>query len=301
MQALLDVKKQILDYQLTQVKGIVNPDLDNLTTQIQQKEGAIRAAARGETGDDMLKLEQELKTLLDARVKLLKDTLQPDQTLSSLYQQEDQQQQNLNTWKRDILNDVGDGVVSFYFDGYEQALSAKKLDLINADLLSAVLKGSGGAGADSDTAAEKPLFRLIDPAHFYAAFLTDAASPFRLTPGETYTVVFSGYSDLPYTGTAVSAAVSGKQVVNILEFKQPINDLMGVRVVEASVMKDATGLYAPLDAIEMKDGKPGIRKVAGKDTVWVGVEVLAADKKGAIIRSADSAQPLTAGIRYRKP
>lgn len=302
MQSLLDVKKQILDYQLTQVKGIVNPELDNLTAQIQQKENTIRAVARGDSTGDILQLERELNQLLDARAALLKDSLQPDEKLSGLYQQEDQQQQNLNTWKRDILNNDADGVVSFYFDGYEQALSAKKLDLINADLLSTVLKG-GGSGSNTDTgdAVLKPLYRLIDPTHFYIAFLTDASSPFRLAPGETYTVVFSGYSEQPYTGTAVSAALSDKQVVNMLEFKQPMNDLMGVRVVEATILKDATGLYVPLDAIEMKDGMPGIRKVTGRDTQWVGVEVLSADKKGAIIRSADSAQPLTAGIRYRKP
>jgi len=300
MQALLDAQKQVLSYQLAQVQGIVNPDLDSLTLQIQQKENAIRAASRGESAADMLRLEQELKALLSSRITLLKDTLQPDETLTGLYQQEEQQETNLNTWKRDILNDVGDGVVSFYFDGYEQALSAKKLDLINADLVAGILKGNNAASG-IDTTDQSPLYRLIDDSHFYIAFLTDSASPFRLAPGETYTVVFNGYSDQPYTGTALSATISGKQVVNILEFKQPMSDLMGVRVVEATIMKDASGLYVPLDAIEMKDGLPGIRKVAGKDTVWAGVEVLAADQEGAIVRSADSAQPLTAGIRYRKP
>lgn len=298
MQSLLDVEKNIFDYQLSLIKGIVNPELDALNLQIQQKQNAIRSAVRGESIADMLTLEQELKALLNSRKELLRD-IQPDETLSSLYQQEEQQLTNLSTWKRDILNDVGEGVVSFYFDGYEQALSARKLDMINSDLVSGVLRGSGTV-SNIDTTKESPLYRLIDPDHFYIAFLTDASTPFRVTQGETYTVVFNGYADQPYTGTALAPILSGKQIVNLLEFNQPMNDLMGVRVVEASIMKDVTGLYVPLEAIEMREGMPGILRVAGDETAWTQVDVLSADEEGAIIRAA-AGEALVAGLRYRKP
>lgn len=298
MQSLLDVEKNIFDYQLSLIKGIVNPELDALNLQIQQKQNAIRSAVRGESIADMLTLEQELKALLNSRKELLRD-IQPDETLSSLYQQEEQQLTNLSTWKRDILNDVGEGVVSFYFDGYEQALSARKLDMINSDLVSGVLRGSGTV-SNIDTTKESPLYRLIDPDHFYIAFLTDASAPFRVTQGETYTVVFNGYADQPYTGTALAPILSGKQIVNLLEFNQPMNDLMGVRVVEASIMKDVAGLYVPLEAIEMREGMPGILRVAGDETAWTQVDVLSANKEGAIIRAAAGGD-LVAGLRYRKP
>lgn len=298
MQTLLDVEKSIYEYQINQIKGIVNPELDALNVQLQQKQNAIRAAVRGESTADMLTLEQELKALLNTRKELLRD-IQPDEALNSLYQREEQQLTNLNTWKRDILNDVGDGVVSFYFDGYEQALSAKKLDMINSDLVAGVIRGSGVV-SNIDTTDVSPLYRLIDPDHFYIAFLTDASSAFRVTRGESYTVVFSGYADQPYTGMALAPIVSGKQVVNLIEFNQPMQDLMGVRVVEASIMKDVTGLYVPLDAIEMREGVPGILRVAGEETVWTQVDVLASDEEGAIIRAAGG-EALMAGLRYRKP
>lgn len=298
MQTLLDVEKSIYEYQVSQIKGIVNPELDALNVQLQQKQNAIRAAVRGESTADMLTLEQELKALLSTRKELLRD-IQPDEALNSLYQREEQQLTNLNTWKRDILNDVGDGVVSFYFDGYEQALSAKKLDMINSDLVAGVIRGSGIV-SNIDTTDVSPLYRLIDPDHFYIAFLTDASSAFRVTRGESYTVVFSGYADQPYTGTALAPIVSGKQIVNLIEFNQPMQDLMGVRVVEVSIMKDVTGLYVPLEAIEMREGVPGILRVAGEETVWTQVDVLAADEEGAIIRAAGG-EALMAGLRYRKP
>lgn len=299
MQTLLDVQKSILTYQLSLEEDIVNPDLDGITLQIQQKQNAIRAAVRSEAGEDMLVLEKELKALLNARMELLRD-IQPDETLTDLYQQEEQQLANLATWKRDILNTVGDGVVSFYFDGYEQALNVNKLDMINADLVAGVLKGSGTV-TGIDTATESPLYRLVDDSHFYIALLTESASPFRLVEGETYTVVFDGYADQPFTGTALAPIVSDKQVVNLLEFHQTMNNLMGVRVVEATIMKDVTGLVVPLDAIEVREGLPGILLVSGDETVWTQVEVLAADDSEAIIQATRPGQTLVAGLRYHKP
>lgn len=299
MQTLLDVQKSIYDYQMTLVADIVNPDLDAVKLQVQQKQNAIRASARKETNDDMLKLEQELKDLLAQRTEMLKN-IQPDEKLTDLYHQEEQQLTNLAAWKRDIINTVGDGIVSFYFDGYEQAISASKLNMLNADLIAGVLHGSGVA-TGIDTTTESPLYRLINDEHFYIAFLTGSSSPFRLVQGETYTVVFDGYSDMPFTGTALAPIISEKQVVNILEFHQAMTDLMGVRVVGATIMKDVTGLTVSLNAIEMREGKPGILRVSGKEQVWTEIEVLAANDTEAVIRAAQPEQTLVEGLRYRKP
>ncbi|MEL7601878.1 MAG: HlyD family efflux transporter periplasmic adaptor subunit [Bacillota bacterium] len=299
MQTLLDVQKSIYDYQMNLIADIVNPDLDAVKLQIQQNQEAIRASARKETNGDMLTLEQELKELLSKRTEILKN-IQPDEKLTGLYQQEEQQLSNLAAWKRDIINTVGDGIVSFYFDGYEQAISASKLNMLNADLIAGVLRGSGVA-TGIDTTTESPLYRLINGEHFYIAFLTGSSSAFRLVQGETYTVVFDGYSDMPFTGTALAPIVSAKQVVNILEFHQTMTDLMGVRMVGATIMKDVTGLTVPLDAIEMREGKPGILRVSGKEQVWTEIEVLAADDTEAVIRAAQSEQTLVEGLRYHKP
>jgi hypothetical protein len=66
-------------------------------------------------------------------------------------------------------------------------------------------------------------------------------------------------------------------------------------------MKDVTGLSVPLDAIEVREGLPGILRVSGDETVWTQVEVLAADDSEAIIQAAQPEQTLVAGLRYHKP
>lgn len=300
MQTLFAVQRQIYEYQLQMVEDILKPELEALQLQIQQKLAEIRATVGGDAKRDVLALEKELKELLEQRAQMLREIVQPDETLTVLYEQEDVQLNNLATWKSDRANVLGSGVVSFYFDGYEQALNTEKLDVINADLISDVLKG-GGTVTTIDTTVENPLYRLINPNHFYIAFLTDTISPFRLAKGESYTVVFNGYANTPFTGTALQPVVADKQVVNMLEFHQNLDDLMGVRVVEATIMKDVTGLRVPISAIDMQNNLPGILRVSGDDIQWVQVEVLATDGTDAIIRSAGQAQPLTEGTRYRKP
>ncbi len=298
MQTLLDVQKQILEHQSKLIEGIVNQELDALTLQLEQKQQAIRAVRNERNGKDILQLEQELKALLANRAEVLRD-IQPDEALSELYLQHEQQLKNLSTWKRDIINTAGEGVVSFYFDGFEQALNANKLSMINADLISGVLRGTA-ITQGSNASAESLLYRLVDSSHFYIAFLTDTSSALRVVENENYTLVFDGYASQPFSGTALAPIVSDKKIVNILEFHQDMGSLMGVRVVSASLMKDATGLQLPLKAIEMRDGKPGILRLSGDEMLWTQVDVLAADEHDAIIRASNPEQLLVAGLRFKK-
>ncbi len=300
MQSLLDVRKQILAYQLSKIEGIVNAELDTANAQINQKLAAIRGAASNPGETDLLTLEQELKSLLTQRMELLRN-IQSDETLDALYRQEEEQLNNLATWKRDIVNSAGAGIVSFYFDGYETALNAQKLDVLNADLIASVLQGSASSGGYSSTSENRPLYRLVDSNHFYIAFLTSAASPLRLAEGETYLVAFEGYEAQSFTATALAPIVGEKNVVNILEFQQDMGELMGIRTVKASVMMDASGYEVPLDAITVVDGMPGIELLIGDTADWVAVDVLAADDTHAIIRAReDSTATLAPGQRFKR-
>lgn len=300
MQTLLNVQKEIYEYQLSLVEDIVNADLDALQAQIKQKQLAIRSAIGGETEGDVLTLEQELKALLTQRSDMLRELVQPDENLTVLYEQENVQLNNLSSWKSDMVNTAGSGVVSFYFDGYEQALDTQKLDMVNADLIAEVIK-NGGAVTNVDTTVDRPLYRLVNRAHFYLAFLTDSASPFRLVRGETYQIVVNEEYAAPFTGVALAPVIYDKQVVNLLEVHQDMGDLMNVRLASVVIGKQVNGLRVPLDAIDMQNNIPGILRVAGEDTQWIEVEVLAVDEEEAIIRAANADSRLVEGARYKRP
>ena len=300
MVTLLNLQKQIYDYQMQLLGGQETPELQELNSSMKTVELQIRSVARGESSLDMLDLEQTLKDLVSQRETLLKTIVTPDTALTQLYSDLASQQSVISGWKRDIKNTSGTGIVSFYFDGYEQVLSLNKLSTINSALVKTIVKGGNTANTASST-SETPIYRIINNTHWFIAFVTNATDPMRLAEGEQYSVTFPDYSEQQYTATARAGTVSENAVVNLLEFNVDIGKLIGVRTVKATISKSAQGLVVPLKAIEIVNGVPGINISYGDSALRVEVDILAKDEKKAVIRAKNESDNLTAGMKYLKP
>jgi putative membrane fusion protein len=248
----------------------------------------------------MLDLEQSLKDLQNQREALLKTIVTPDTTLNQLYNDLTSQQSTMSGWRKEIKDTCGTGIVSFYFDGYEQVLNVNKLSTINSALIKNVVKG-GNTASTSESTSELPLYRIINNTHWFIAFVTDSSDPMRLAEGEQYTVLFKDYSEEALTATARACTVSENAVVNILEFNVDIGKLIGARTVSATVSKSAQGLVVPLKAIEMVNGVAGINISYGDTVLRVEVDILSQDGKKAVIRAHNASDTLTAGQKYVKP
>ena len=300
MVSLLNLQKQIYEYQLQLLGGQEPPELVELNNSINEVEMQIRAVSRGESTLDMLDLEQSLKDLDAQRVTLMESVVTPDTALTQLYNDLKTQQNVISGWRRDIKNTSGTGIVSFYFDGYEQVLSVNKLSTINSALVKTVISGGNTANL-ADSTSEVPLYRIINNTHWFIAFVTSSSDPMRLAEGEQYSVLFKDYSDQQYTATARASTVSEKSVVNILEFNTDIGKLIGTRTVSATISKSAQGLVVPLKAIEIVSGMPGINITYGDSVLRVEVDILAQDTSKAVIRAHNESDNLTAGMKYLKP
>jgi len=300
MVTLLNLQKQIYDYQMQLLGGQQPQELIDLNTNIDEVEKQIRAVSRGQSTLDMLDLEQTLKDLEDQRVTLLQSVVTADTTLTQLYSDLKSQQNVMSSWKRDILNTGGTGIVSFYFDGYEQVLNVNKLSTINSALVKTVVNG-GNTAKNADSTSEVPLYRIINNTHWFIAFVTNATDPMRLAEGEQYSVLFQDYSDQQYTATARASQVSENAVVNILEFNTDIGKLIGTRTVAATISKSAQGLVVPLSAIQIISGMPGINISYGDSVLRVEVDILAQSDNKAVIRAHNASDNLTAGMKYVKP
>lgn len=300
MVSLLNLQKQIYDYQTQLLGGQVPQELIDLNSSIKTVELQIRAVSRGQSTLDMLNLEQTLKELESQRVALMQSIVTPDTTLTQLYTELNSQQSVMSGWKRDIKNTSGTGIVSFYFDGYEQVLSVNKLSTINSALVKTVVNGGNTANNASST-SEVPLYRIINNTHWFIAFVTSSKDPMRLAEGEQYSVLFQDYSDQQFVATARASTVSENSVVNILEFNTDIGKLIGTRTVSATISKSAQGLVVPLSAIEIVSGMPGINIVYGDNVFRVEVDILAQSDRKAVIRAHNASDNLTAGMKYLKP
>ena len=300
MVTLLNLQKQIYDYQMQLLGNQAPQELVDLNANIDEVEKQIRAVSRGQSTLDMLDLEQTLKDLEDQRVTLLQSTVTADTTLTQLYSDLKSQQNVMSSWKRDIKNTGGTGIVSFYFDGYEQVLNVNKLSTINSALVKNVVNG-GNTAKNAESSSEVPLYRIINNTHWFIAFVTSATDPMRLAEGEQYSVLFQNYSDQQYTATARASQVSENAVVNILEFNTDIGKLIGARTVAATISKSAQGLVVPLSAIQIISGVPGINISYGDSVLRVEVDILAQSDNKAVIRAHNASDNLTAGMKYLKP
>lgn len=298
---LLRLQREIYEYQKSMIGADAAAGLADIETRIADLEAQIRDAARGDSDADMLQLEQSLKSLQTERATYLQNNVQADATLTSLYSSLAEQENALSNWTRNIVNSAGNGVVSFYFDGYERVLNASQIDTINAALINSVVRGGNTASSLSTTTSETPLYRLVQNTHWYIAFVTRADEPMRTTAGEQYYVVFDDYSTLTYQGTALAPIVTESSVVNILEFNVDIGDLLDIRTVNAIVTKSAQGVMVPVDAIAYEAGIPSVEVQSGEATYRVTVNILAADEDNAVVAPANASDTLVSGQRIIKP
>ena len=254
MQSLLQIESEIYRKQSELMSGVSDADLDSINASITVVLRSIRESVMQNSGKDLLDLELELKRLLSERSQRLKDKVNASEELSSLYAEEEIRQTQISQWSSSIVA-TKSGKVSFYFDGFEQALNAQKLDMITSDLVSRALSGTGAGSSPEDGSAL--LYRLVQDGEWYCAFLTNAYDPLRVVEGEAYSVVFDGFS-ATYSGIALAPVISGSKVVNILKFSMELGPFMGVRSIKANVSIEASGIKVDEDALRVQKNSEGI-------------------------------------------
>ena len=313
MITILNLEKEIYQYQAQQV-GSADATLNDINSRITAVEELIRDVARQDSNQDDLVLEQQLRSLQQERSNYLYATVPVDTYLQGLITQLNDQKATISNWTRDIINTAGSGIISFYFDGYEDVLSSSKLSTVNVALIRKVVRGLNTSMA-STSSSKAMLYRLVSPNHFYLAFATDIDDPFRVTEGESYYVTFDDYSDTVYQVTARAPIVfaieptdeeeetstSGQGVVNILEFYTDIGSFSGIRTVNATISKAAQGLKLDKELITIENGIPYVYIKNGDALMRVEVNVLSEDEKYCVIRESGGTSILNQGQKVIKP
>lgn len=297
LQSLLTVEAEIYNEQMTQVSGVENADLDSINLRITQKRAEIAACVQDPDSADLLELEMGLKSLLAERKVYLKEKVQPTEQLNSLYQSEDTKKTLVDSYMSEVPA-VGSGIVSFYFDGFEQVLTADKLSMVNADLINNAIKSSDGFRGGS---SNNLVCRIVVPNNWYIAFVSSKSGYSRIADGLTYTVVFDGYATTPFSGKSLGNEVHENGVLNIIEFSDDIGPLLSTRKVNVKLSVGAEGLEIPLSCVAIKDNVPIVRISGSTGEYDVEVDIMAQDEDVAIIRAKNETDVLSAGLRYVKP
>ena len=294
LQDLVTAQQKINDYiNETVLKNVVNTDLDEVNTRIQDVTDRIEKVIHGNSEEDLLVLEQLLTDTIEERQTKMREAVkQPTPEYEVLLQEEQALLERLNTWKTEIVAE-GTGMVSFYFDQYEAFLSMSTIDtLTRSDILNLM---NGKPLSSSTTAgAGEPLYRLVDNFKWHCIFLVDGTDSTELTVGEKYNITFDGFYARPYEGTVVSAKNLEASTMFVVEMTEDIGPLLSIRQANANLKKEYQGLIAPVRAIRTNDdGQTYVLVVNNENVLKVPVTVVFSDGENAIIESADASMTLS--------
>lgn len=296
MQSLISSKEAVYNAQIEQLGSTKDSKLDEMNAGITDLRNRISDAVMTDSEEDLLSLQSELNLKLSERNDYLRTKVQETEALRALYQEVSDKEALIDAWTLDIIAER-DGIISFYFDGYEQAINTEKLDMLTPDLIDRALEVSGTASWTTDDKTR--VCRIADSDHWYIAYVTNSSEPMRVAQGIEYSVDIDGYGT--FSGVALDPIVNGKKVINIIEFNSDIGELINARVVNARVSAVVSGIRIMEEAVIIKDGYCYLELIYSESHRLVPIDVLCVEGDFAIVRSRDQETTLGEGVRYWIP
>ncbi len=287
---------QIYEAQMEQLGDVKDNTLVGYNEAIDAIRMRIANAALNESEDSINELEKQLIQKMDERRDYLKSILQPTEKLKNLYDREEQARQDMQTWQIDVECE-GSGIVSFYSDGYENAINKDKLNIISAPILSNALKKKSAVAwmAENETFT----YRIINPNEWYCAFLTDVKDSLRLAQDETYNVAIDGYGS--YKAKALKCVISGDKVINILQINDELGELKYVRNVSVEITASFAGAKVNNTAVINDENGQFIDVMKNGNKTRTPIEVLAVSGDYAIVKSLSDEINFDSGVKYWIP
>lgn len=294
MVSLLDDREQVYREQINLIGSAKDERLEELESDINALQSRIASSVMGSSGEDLASLQAQLAEALTARREYL-TKVQAKETLTSLYAKEANQMDIISRWTETVVSDGG-GIVSYYFDGYEQAVNAQKLELLSSDLLRSVLRGKGISSWTTDDNTR--VCRVVDPGHWYIAFVVKNDQLIRVAKGVQYGFDVEGAGS--FTGTALEPVISGEYTINILEVNSDIGRLIDARTAKIKLTSAVTGIKVKADAIKEENNNFYLELVLSESHYKMRVDIIAWEKDYVIVRPHDSGESLNEGVRYWK-
>lgn len=285
MNKLLNIRSQIKSYHKTlQASSYTDLQLERMSNSILLLASDIRQVARKSGAGNLLNLSRQLDTAMDNRQEYLKTKYSTDQNLGSLYDQESTLLKKIASWTVTYIAN-SDCIVSFYTDGYENALPFASADDISAADVKRVLSGE----APESTAAERgrtPVYRTVQSNGWYLLLLTNEKN-WNPVAGQTYKVQLEGFDDTVFDATVTSFSRSGAELLVRMSVPSKVRTVLNVRTSQATVGElYVTGLQVPLSALRQQNGQVGVVLTDGGG-IFVPVTVVMQDNENAVIQPTD--------------
>ena len=279
LQELNRTRKNIQEYHKVVLGKELDSQLEVYDLNVKQKALELKSLVLRTTHGNLLKLIDQLTDAMAQRRQYMSANMRSDAKLIKYYDDETQKLNSIESWRTARTADRG-GVVSFYMDGYESALSVDRLEELSVADLRAVLAGESLDGSASRTVT--PIYRIVDQNKWYLAVLSTDGS-WNPVIGTLYNFQLEGYEDLVYSGTVIRVQKTGSTVMAQLEVTDPIGPLIYQRAGNVVLGTNLSGLLVPSRAVSQMNGQSGVWLYDVPGGTFVPVDVLNNDGKNALI------------------
>ena len=296
MITLQDYRDQIKEYQIKLLKAEVNTDarMEKLEADVLTRAREVRELIGGARGN-MNNQEALLTTAIKARQNRLKELYSEDQRMTRLYDDEQSQLQRISSWTKQY-GAQGEGLVSFYSDGYEYGLTISNYDQFTPAQVRSMLNGQ--KPSDNLTSKGKTtIYRLVRDGHWVVLMLIKD-SKWNPVEGAEYELKLENFKDTTVPARVESFTRTGGELEVRLTIQSQVQPVLYIRTCTGVLGDNVASLTIPAKALYTQDNMPGVVVVREGYEFFVPVNVI--DKRdGMIYISAIQAGALYEGDTVR--
>lgn len=293
-------RDQIESYHTNQVMSTyVDAALDSENATIDALAQQVRTLVHGRGVGSLTSIEKQLESALSSRKNYLRQKYPDDQELSQLYKVENDQLKKIESWTTTYTAEE-DCLVSFYTDGYEEAVNSKTYGTLTPSDVRNVIRGVE-PNMDTVSKGNDAIFRTVIEDEWYALFLCSDPD-WNPVVGETYRMQLTGFENYIVDGKIMSFSRIGSDLLLRMRIESSVEPVLNIRTCAATVGDFVFGMRVPVDALynlrDEQTGKESIGVVVLDGGVQTFVEVIVVsypDEKTAFVRPALSGSPLEAG------
>ena len=263
----------------TILNNIVDNDLNRLDRIVDMRALELKSLVTHQTTGNLLSLVRQLESAMVDRQDYMRANQREDLNLNRLYQDERTRMNSIASWRTEATADEA-GVISFYTDGYESALTPDALDALTpADIRAVIAGNSLGEGSSRLT----DIYRLVDQDAWYVAILTDGQS-WNPVLDQVYYLQFEGFEDLVFSAKVTRVQKVENEVLAVFLVEDPMGPMIYQRSGRVTLSSELSGLSVLSEALADQNGQPGVWLFDVPGGTFVPVEVLSNDGNRALIQ-----------------
>lgn len=297
MTTLQDYRDQIKTYEQTLLKSETAYDqkMTRLENDVIERGLEVRSLVQGARGN-LTNQENILETAINQRQSYFRSKYSSDMRLNRLFDDENTQQQRIDGWIKQKVA-TQESIVSFYTDGFEQALSPSSYETYTPSQVRSMMQGEKPA-TSAASRGRTDLYRMVKQNN-YAVLMLVKDSNWNPVEGTTYKLVLEQFSNTVVDAQLLSFTRSGGELLLRLAVMGDVTDVLYMRTCTAQLGEYVDCLMVPESALYKREETQGVVMMSDDGNSWfVPVKVLRTEGGKAYISPVQTGS-LTVGQTVR--